>query len=64
MLTILPHFAVYSETLYATYASFGGGRSLIDVVLAADPQALVPPGAFASGLTTPDPEPQFNLTFP
>ena len=27
ILTIFPYFAIYSEPLYATYASFGGGES-------------------------------------
>ena len=29
ILTIFPYFAIYSEPLYATYASFGGGESHI-----------------------------------
>ena len=29
ILTIFPYFAIYSEPLFATYASFGGGGSHI-----------------------------------
>ena len=31
ILTIFPYFAIYSEPLCATYASFGGGGSQITV---------------------------------
>ena len=30
ILTIFPYFALYSELVCATYASFGGGRSLCE----------------------------------